>query len=314
MEEYAEFGMDNRRWAGLEVRPDDIIITTPAKAGTTWLQTICALLIFGPPPFPASLGELSPWLEMNIEPATDVHARLEAQTHRRFIKSHTPLDGLPQREGLRYLCVGRDPRDLALSWIDHDANLDLDGIVQFLTGSLGGERARELYDDRQEYDPDADVAERFTTYVTTDRMMVAGGTLLGVATHLRQAWEARHRSDVLLLHYADLRADLEQEMRRVANFLAIDVEDSAWPTLVEAAGANAMRSRADRLAPGSHRGILRDPSAFFAAGRLQAWRQLPDAAVSAYDERAEQFFEPDLRSWLERPAPVHQPAANAHSI
>jgi len=43
---YNEFVMESSRWDNFQPRPDDIIIATPAKCGTTWTQMICALLIF----------------------------------------------------------------------------------------------------------------------------------------------------------------------------------------------------------------------------------------------------------------------------
>src|SRR5512142_3040903 len=88
---------DSNRWDGFELRPGDIVISTPPKCGTTWTQMLCALLIFDGPRFPAPLDELSPWLDMCNQPLADVRANLAAQTHRRFIKTHTPLDGVPVR-------------------------------------------------------------------------------------------------------------------------------------------------------------------------------------------------------------------------
>jgi hypothetical protein len=52
------------------------VISTPPKSGTTCTQMLCALLIFDGPTFPAPLAEVT--------------AALAAQTHRRFIKTHTP--------------------------------------------------------------------------------------------------------------------------------------------------------------------------------------------------------------------------------
>jgi aryl sulfotransferase len=37
---------DSSRWNGFEGRADDILICTSYKAGTTWMQMICALLVF----------------------------------------------------------------------------------------------------------------------------------------------------------------------------------------------------------------------------------------------------------------------------
>ena len=43
---YTSIVCDSSRWDGFEFRDGDIIISTPPKCGTTWTQTICALLIF----------------------------------------------------------------------------------------------------------------------------------------------------------------------------------------------------------------------------------------------------------------------------
>src|SRR3954451_4333770 len=84
---------DSARWDGFEFRDGDIVIRPPAKCGTTWTQTICALLIFGTAEVDRPLSIISPWFEMLTRSRDDVVADLAEQTHRRFIKSHTPLDG-----------------------------------------------------------------------------------------------------------------------------------------------------------------------------------------------------------------------------
>src|SRR3978361_1538969 len=86
---------DSTRWEGFVFRPDNIVISTPSKCGTTWTQMICALLVFQTPDFDRPLAEISPWLDMLTADHREVVARLQAQPHRRFIKTHTPLDGLP---------------------------------------------------------------------------------------------------------------------------------------------------------------------------------------------------------------------------
>src|SRR5436190_1016654 len=104
---------DSSRWDGFELRPGDIIISTPPKCGTTWTQMICALLILQEPELPLPLDRLSPWIDMVTRARAEVFADLQAQTHRRFIKTHTPLDGLPNDPTVTYISVGRDPRDVA---------------------------------------------------------------------------------------------------------------------------------------------------------------------------------------------------------
>ena len=92
--------MDSARWDGFEFRPSDVVISTPPKCGTTWTQMLCALLIFDGPDFPAPLSELSPWLDQTIRRLDDVRAMYGSQRHRRFIKTHLPIDGLPLAAGI----------------------------------------------------------------------------------------------------------------------------------------------------------------------------------------------------------------------
>jgi aryl sulfotransferase len=121
---------DSARWDAFVFRPDDIVISTPAKCGTTWLQMICAVEIFRTTKLDRPLDRISPWLDVLMRPLDEVLADVEAQTHRRFIKTHTPLDGLPFDDRATYICASRDPRDVAVSWDSHISNIN---PVTFLT-------------------------------------------------------------------------------------------------------------------------------------------------------------------------------------
>jgi aryl sulfotransferase len=68
---------------------------------------------------PARCCEISPWPEFEADPADEVLARLAAQKHRRFIKTHTPLDGIPLVPEAKYVCVARDGRDAFMSMCNH---------------------------------------------------------------------------------------------------------------------------------------------------------------------------------------------------
>ena len=104
-----------QRWASFPFRPGDIVINSNPKSGTTWVQMICALLIFQTPELPAPLPELSPWLESLINPRRALFAQLDAQTHRQFIKTHMPLDEIAVSPLATYIAVARHPLDSFLS-------------------------------------------------------------------------------------------------------------------------------------------------------------------------------------------------------
>src|ERR1043166_462721 len=116
---YQSADEDSARWLGFPYRDGDIVISTRSKTGTTWVQMICALLVFQTPRIPASISELSPWLDHLIAPREQVLALLAGQRHRRFIKTHTPLDGLPLDPRASYLVTARHPLDAAVSLYHH---------------------------------------------------------------------------------------------------------------------------------------------------------------------------------------------------
>jgi aryl sulfotransferase len=125
-------------------------------------------------------------------------------------------------------------------------------------------------------------------------------SLPGVMWHLSDVWARRHDPNVLLVHYDDLSTDLNGEMRRIAARLRIDVPETDWPSLVDAAGFTRMRSRAAELAPDPV-GILKDRGAFFRRGRSGSGREALTADEFAdYRERAATMAPPDLLSWLHR--------------
>ncbi|SCE77747.1 Sulfotransferase domain-containing protein [Micromonospora coriariae] len=282
---------DSARWAGFAFRDGDIVISTRSKSGTTWMQMICALLVLGAPELPAPLTELSPWLDWLVEPQDAVYRRLAAQPHRRFVKTHTPLDGLPLDPRVHYVVVARHPLDMAVSLYHQAGNLDRMRLSQ-LTGQpapAGPPRARtpvgqwlSSWVDR-EVDPRAEL-----------------DSLPGVLLHLSDAWARRHEPNVELVHYDDLRADLCGQMRRLADRWGLAVPPERWPDLVEAATFDRMRERADRLAPDTL-GVLRDRRAFFRHGGSGQGRDLLDAAALArYRARTAALAPPDLLTWLHR--------------
>jgi aryl sulfotransferase len=115
---------DSARWDGFPFRDGDIVISTRSKSGSTWVQTICALLILQTPELPAPLTELSPWLDWTFTDKNQVYEQLNRQQHRRFIKTHTPLDGLPIDAHASYIVVARHPLDIAVSMYYQGANIN----------------------------------------------------------------------------------------------------------------------------------------------------------------------------------------------
>lgn len=297
---YRSFVFDSLRWDGFEFRDDDIVISTPPKCGTTWTQNLVAMLVLGTTEFERPMVEMSPWIEQTTEPIEDVVERLEAQAHRRFIKSHTPLDGIPWHDGVRYVAVGRDPRDAAMSWDRHLANTDMDRFVERRAGAVGLDDLAELPPLRP---PIEDPIDRFWDWVEFRMEPEFAHSLQGLVAHLRSFWEARQRDNVLLLHYADLLADLPGQIRLLADFLDVDVDDERVQEYAAAASFDAMKSRASDLAPNAGQ-FWKEDVAFFHAGGAGRWRELAGA-----DEDDVRYWrsvrsltdDDDFLAWLHRP-------------
>jgi aryl sulfotransferase len=292
---YHSIVADSARWNDFELRAGDIVITTPPKSGTTWTQMLCALLVFDGPAFPAPLEKLSPWLDMLNRPLDEVKALYGAQTHRRFIKTHTPLDGLPFRRDVTYVVVGRDPRDVAISMEHHMRNMDFEGFMARRAQAVGTADLAEL---PPRVPPPDDPLERFRRFV--DETVLTGTANLSlVLHHLGVAWRHRAHRNVAMFHYADLRADLPGELRRLAAALGLELSTERAADLAREASLERMRARAADVVPGASLGQWRSVKAFLRAGSSGEWRAVVDhAALVDYEKRVAELAPPDLASWV----------------
>jgi aryl sulfotransferase len=299
---------DSARWDDFVFRPDDIVITTPPKCGTTWTQMICALLLFQTTTFDRSLDLISPWLDMLTRDLASVRADLDAQDHRRFIKTHTPLDGLPLDPNVTYICVGRDPRDVFRSWDHHLANMDVLAVISARERAVGLDDVMERLALGPPVRPEHEI-ERFWTWIDDDTDATEMMNLRQTMEHLQGFWDRRDHANVVMLHYDDLQADLEGEMRRLAGRLGVEVVDDRWPALVEAASFDSMRDHADLIAPDTTHAIWNDNQQFFHRGCTGQWRDLLDADdVVRYDRRVAALAPPDLVEWAHHGSQPNGPA------
>lgn len=161
------------RWDALQPRVGDVILATPAKSGTTWTQSIIAMLLNGTTDLPEKLSVLSPWIESNFSALEYDLAALDRQPGRRVIKTHTPADGWPVWEGVPVVLVFRHPMEVFLSIRKHIANakiVDEHPLLDPFETSLPYFLDRPF--DPQDIDRDclATIAAFFTRSVLSDRL------------------------------------------------------------------------------------------------------------------------------------------------
>lgn len=298
MRRYMGFMADSARWKRFSFRSDDVIISTPSKCGTTWMQMIVGMLLLDRTDLGAPISSISPWLDMQIHTDDEVFTLLEGQRHRRFMKTHTPLDGVPYLPSVTYIAVIRHPLDVAMSDLDHGDNERFDRLVELRTAAVGADAPAEGALDAAPGEPDA-----YLRWFIDNDVEPTGSGPYGLADHCNQVltyWNARSQPNVHLFHYADLWADRDREMRRVAAALHVDVDEDRWPSFVEAAGIDAMRARAGDTAPEATSGIWRSAERFFRVGGTRGWASLlDDREVAHFDERLRELAG-DATDWVLR--------------
>ncbi len=104
---------------------------------------------------------------------------------------------------------------------------------------------------------------------------------------------------MLLVHYNDLKADREGEMRRIAEFLDIDIPAALWPELVAAAGFEAMKAQGQELLPNADKSYVGGAARFLHKGTNGRWEgAVSSADLALYDAQVEALFAPDLAHWV----------------
>lgn len=179
--------MDSTRWDSFKFRDGDIVIDTWAKSGTTWTQQIVGQLVFnGEESLPVM--DIAPWFDMRCFPVEEVVDFVEAQTHRRFIKSHLPADALLISPKAKYVFLARDGRDVAWSYHNHLINLtqDLLSLVNDTPGRVGP--PLDL--------PSEDVYQYFHDWLDND-----GWDDWSYWEHIQSWWDIRNAPNVQLFHF-----------------------------------------------------------------------------------------------------------------
>lgn len=290
--------LDGARWSGYRPRAGDVVIATSPKCGTTWMQRIVGLLIFQNEA-PIALPQVSPWIDRRFMEAPEaMHARLEAQTHRRFLKTHLPLDGIPFHDEVSYIHVARDGRDAASSYHNHLLSLSPALLAEFNRNGLEDPELR-----RPVPRPPEDFRAFFKWWLTTEAIAGEGecAPVLSMFKLVQSYWDARKAANMLLVHYSDLQADLAGEMRRIAAFLRIEVREEMWPRLVHAASFDEMRKAGSQLMPQMSKGMIGGTDSFFFKGTNGRWKDtLGPEELALYETKIASRLTPSCAQWMEK--------------
>jgi aryl sulfotransferase len=276
---------DSTIWNDFPFRDDDIIISTYAKSGTTWMQQIISQLIFnGQAGLP--VADMSPWMDLRVPPVPVKMQIVEAQEHRRFLKTHLPIDALVFSPKAKYIYMGRDGRDVLWSLYNHhcSANEKWYGTMNQTPGLVGPPMGK----------PEGDIKEYFNNWLNND-----GYPFWSLWENVNSWWSIRELPNILFVHFANLKKDMPGEIRKIAAFLEIPINESTWDKILEHCSFNYMKENATASVPLG--GIFWDGGAktFIHKGKNGRWRDVLTEEESAnYERVAEEKLGSACAHWL----------------
>ncbi|MGR3659741.1 MAG: sulfotransferase domain-containing protein [Paracoccaceae bacterium] len=273
--------VDSSRWARFEPRPDDVFVCTPPKSGTTWMQSICGMLIFEDADVNPGMETVSKWIDSKYNDEDEMLATLGAQEHRRYIKTHTPLDGILYDRDCSYIAVHRHPIDVHFSGRKHIENMKSDVLDHLISG---------------------DVNETFQRFVNEPHSNTQneGSTLEIIVHHFKSFSDWQRLENIHLFHYADMLRDLKGSVQRLSSIFGYDYDDELIADFVEAATFTNMKKDAAKYAPAARTDHWKDEAQFFESASCNKWEGvLNEESLASYDMRMGELLTPKERTWLE---------------
>lgn len=276
---------DSTIWNEFQFRDDDVNIATYAKSGTTWVQQIVAQMLFNGDPNLA-VAEMSPWVDLRVPPKQVKLPMLEAQTHRRILKTHLPVDALVYSDKAKYIYIGRDGRDVVWSMYNHHVNAN-QAWYEALNDTPG--RVGPPIET-----PPADIRQYWRDWLDKD-----GHPFWPFWENIRAWWQIRKLPNILFVHFNDLKRDMPAEMRRIARFLGIAIDESRWEDILRYCSFDWMKKNAAKSVPLGGAFWEGGAEIFINKGVNGRWVDTLTAAESAeYEARAISELGPECARWL----------------
>jgi aryl sulfotransferase len=277
--------LDSTIWNEFKYRDDDIVINSYSRSGTTWVQQIVAQLIWMGAEH-INVSEESPWLDCRFPSKDERLKMVEAQTHRRFIKSHLPVDTLVFSPQAKYIYIGRDGRDVLWSLYAYHRNFkkevirDIDSVPERAGPPLG--------------EAPSSVIEYFRDWLMKD-----GYPWWPYWTHILSWWEIKDLPNVMILHFSNLKRDMPGEIRRIAEFLDIPIDETKWDAILEHCSFDYMKAHAAQSVPFGGKIIEGGAETFMHKGVNGGWKDmLATQDIERYEQTAREKLGADCAFWL----------------
>jgi aryl sulfotransferase len=119
--------------------------------------------------------------------------------------------------------------------------------------------------------------------------------------HAQTWWDFRHLPNILLVHFADLLEDPEGQIRRVARYLDIEIDEELLPGVLKRISFSSMKENFGSIFPEAQQLFRGGGETFMNKGTNGRWQGiLNEAELQQCREAIERELTPDCASWLEQ--------------
>ncbi|XP_055970666.1 sulfotransferase 1C2 [Sorex fumeus] len=199
-----------------EAKPDDLLICTYPKSGTTWIQEIVDMIMQNGDVHKcqrAIIQHRHPFLEWARPPQPSGVEKAKAMPPPRILRTHLPTQLLPPsfwEKDCKFLYVARNAKDCMVSYY----------YFQRMNQML----------------PDPGTWEEYFETFTSGK--VGWGSWYD---HVKGWWEMKERYQVLFLFYEDIKKDPKNEIRNVMKFMGKNLDEAVLDKIVHETSFEKMK-------------------------------------------------------------------------
>jgi hypothetical protein len=230
--------------------PEDVIVATQMRCGTTWMQQIVYETVNRGQGDLSDKGHghlyaVSPWLDgLNSVPMEE--APLVGESPTRIIKTHLPTKLCPYNEQAKYIYVARHPVSCFASIVDYNRTL------------LG---------------PLSPTIENLMEQFCSDQMIWGPWP-----DHVAGWWQwNQNRQNVLFIYFEDMKADFAAVLDRVAGFLGYQLTDNERQRVAEKCSFKYMKDREELFEMAPPNMFTVAGGRFMASGKKLRFKDVPTA-------------------------------------
>ena len=206
-------------------QPGDVFACAGFKSGTNWLMQMTVQIAHRGAAEFERIHDVVPWpdcppiIGQYMVPLDDPSPLARSPTGWRVIKTHLGLDQVPYAEHARYIALVRDPKDVCVSG------------YHFMRSMIFGPAMPS-------------VASWVEMFISPSFAPVSW------AAHLQSYWRVRDRPNVLFLTYEQMKRDTPAAIRRIADFLDIELTAAELAEVARRSSFPFMKAEQHKFNPG----------------------------------------------------------------